>query len=512
MGNKKNSREIGQMLKKRYVLALSIIAFLVILSQGIVQMTIISQQDDSRIVNIAGRQRMLSQRINKTAFGLYVSTEAKDQDRYLKELTASLELWERSHKGLQSGDSELGLPGKNSAEIVGMFNTIEPQHQALVDSAGSIARIAAVPGYDREKLLPDIRVIQANEQTFLKGMDAIVFQYDAESKQKVKLIKYTEGVILLFTLITLTLEAVFIFRPAQKRIEEAVEELEISHDNLEKLFETAPAAMFLIDGQDFSVLKLNHLALEILNVSPEDSLKLDLRAMLELRQGAVKDMMDQLAAGVSIENAEMILNVPGNLSLVVLLSSNLIRYDDRNTILMGLADITRLKEAEEVLKRYATIDEMTGLLNKRSGMLVMANAFERVHGGSGELSLCFVDLDGLKAVNDTYGHEEGDFYLKTIARVIRNNVSSRDTVFRYGGDEIVLILAECDRVQAEAVLVRIQGGLYTAARESGKPYRMHISHGVAVYSEELPQTPEALLARADQIMYENKRIYKQSLE
>ena len=72
---KPKSRQIGRMLRKRYVLALSLFGGLVLFSQGMIQLSIFFQQDDSRIVNIAGRQRMLSQRINKAVFGLHASQE-----------------------------------------------------------------------------------------------------------------------------------------------------------------------------------------------------------------------------------------------------------------------------------------------------------------------------------------------------------------------------------------------------------------------------------------------------
>lgn len=510
MSTNSNSQKIGKMLQKRYILALSLIAFLVIFSQGMIQYTIMNQQDDSRIVNIAGRQRMLSQRINKAAFGLYISTEATSQKRYLDELTASLALWEKSHKGLQNGDTELGLPGKNSEKVVEMYKTIAVQHQKIVAAATTIKTLAATSNYDRTALLEQINIIQENESSFLKGMDAIVFQYDSESKQKIALIKLTEIIILIFTLFTLTMEILFIFRPAQKQIESSLEEVETNRDNLEKLFETAPSAMFLIDEANFQVTKLNHLAKEILGLSPEELLNVDIKSMLEPSQGNIKELMDRLISGVTIENLEVVLNTSENISLVMLLSSNVIKYDDKRTILMGLADITRLKEAEEVLKRYATVDEMTGLLNKRSGMLVLGNTFDHARKGGTELSVCFMDIDGLKIVNDTLGHEEGDCYIKTISQAIKQSTNSKDAIFRYGGDEIVIILNGCNRKNAETVISRIQNNLDKTAAEMAKPYHMHISHGIATLSETTTETPEALLTLADQEMYENKRNYKET--
>lgn len=511
MNNRTNSSKVGKMLKKRYILALSIIACLVLVSQVIIQVAIISQQDDSRVVNLAGRQRMLSQRINKAAFGLYISNDVVNQKRYLEELAFSLDLWTRSHVGLQKGNQELGLPGKNSDAVKRMFQAIDPQHKAIIVAAGEIQKLAASPAYDKQALLEKIKTIQDNEADFLKGMDAIVFQYDAESKEKIKKIKMIEIALLIVTFFTLSLEILYIFRPAQKQIERSIEEIEANKDTMNKIFETAPNAMLLIDEADFRIKKLNHLAQDILKISNEEMRSVDFKSMLGVNAGSNKEIIEQIFSGESVENLELILSTKENTSLVMLLSSNIIKYEEKSTIIMGLADITKLKAAEEVLRRYATIDEMTGLLNKRSGMLVLDNLFSHSKLHQNELSICFMDLDGLKFVNDNYGHEEGDFYIKTVASAISSSVNSQDSVFRYGGDEIVLILNNCARELGEKIAQRIDKNLKQASVEAGKPYKMHLSVGIAVLSEQEVETSEGLLSIADRAMYENKRKYKQSL-
>lgn len=506
----KNSIEIVHMLRKKYALALSILVFMLLLSQVMIQYTIHSSQDDSRVVNIAGRQRMLSQRINKAAFGLYISMDDEGRARYLNELGTSLELWTQSHQGLQNGDEELGLPGRNSAKIVGMYKEIESQYKTIVDAATDIKRIALNPSYNSENLLPAIRIIEINQAEFLKGMDAIVFQYDLESKQKVTQISIIEIVILLGSLLILTLEVFLIFGPAQKQVKSAMEEVETSNENVENLFKTAPIAMLLIDGLDFSIIKLNHRAQEIFKVSQEDAVNQNFKKVFILKNGNVNELMDRLASESAIENAEVIIDTPDHLSRVVHLSSNLIKYDDKNTILLDIADITRLKDAEKVLKKYATIDDLTGFLNKRSGMLLLRNVFDRVGSEEGNFSVCFMDVDELKVVNDNYGHVEGDFYIKTISKVIRNSVSINDAVFRYGGDEIVLVLEGCDRQSAENVVSRILNNLDMESKKFQKPYKMRISYGIAVYGENPQVTPELLLRGADNEMYKNKRTNKES--
>ena len=505
MDKESNSKKMGRMLKKRYIIALSIIAFLVIFSQVIIQYTIAKQQDDSRVVNISGRQRMLSQRINKDVFGLYISSDTTDQKRYLEELSYSLDLWEKSHNGLQNGDVELGLPGQNSEKITEMFQSINDEYKQIVEAARSIQSLSSIPDYDKQALLSQIHIIQKNETVFLKGMDAIVFQYDEESKRKIAVIKLTEIMILFVTFFTLSMEILFIFRPAQKQIEKSLEEIEIGRDNMEKLFETAPSALVLIDEANFRVMKLNHLAQEVFHSSQEDPSAIDIKNMLELNQGDVSELVKELMSGAAIDNLEVVVDIANQKSLVMLLSSNIIRYDDKRTILLGLSDITKLKEAEEVLKRYATIDEMTGLLNKRSGMLVLSNIFEYARERNEEFCVSFIDLDGLKQVNDVYGHEEGDLYIKTVSQAIRNNINGNDSAFRYGGDEIVLILLNCDFNNAKKMVERIQESMRMRASELAKPYYMHFSYGIVDLSGSLAETPEELLTLADQEMYKDKQ-------
>lgn len=504
VNNDTNSKKVGKMLKRRYIAALSIIAFLVVFSQIIIQYSITRQQDDSRVVNISGRQRMLSQRINKDAFGLYISADKNEQKRYLDELTQSLELWKQSHNGLQQGDTELGLPGNNSKTITEMFRHIDDEYGKIVDATSAIEKIAAIPNYNKEELMPEIRIIQENETEFLKGMDAIVFQYDAESKQKVNIIKVSEITILMITFFTLMMEVLFIFRPAQRQIEKSLEEVEIGRDNMEKLFETAPNAMLLVDENNFNIIKLNHLAKQIIYPSWQEFSQINLRKAFKLKEDEMEKLMEQLSLESGINNLEVIISTEYQRPLIVLLSSNVIKYNDKRTILVGMSDITKLKAAEDVLKRYATIDEMTGLLNKRSGMLVLSNLFDYASKTNEEFCVCFVDIDGLKLINDLYGHEEGDYCIKTIAQQIRRSLNSNDDVFRYGGDEIIILLKNCNLDNANRTLTRIQNSLDNLSYDMNKPYPFKFSYGIASLKEQAADTPEQLLNLADREMYRDK--------
>ena len=102
-------------LRHRYVLALTIIALLIILSQIFIQFTMAKNDDDGRVINISGRQRMLSQKIAKLGRQILDAPTAGERASLAAALEASATLWGKSHDGLLDGDAELGLYGHNSA-------------------------------------------------------------------------------------------------------------------------------------------------------------------------------------------------------------------------------------------------------------------------------------------------------------------------------------------------------------------------------------------------------------
>jgi signal transduction histidine kinase/DNA-binding response OmpR family regulator len=201
-----------------YILALGVVALLSVSSQLVVQQSLKQQSSDSRIINLAGRQRMLSQRLTKAALAINSTPSADDRQNRLKELQSVTELWQRSHLGLQRGDAQLGLPGNNSTKVTQMFAGIEPQHQAMLEAAREILRLNPVSDPQRDLILPYLNTILRNEQVFSIGMDKIVFQYDQEAQARVDRMQRLEWLIAAATLFILILEACFVFHPAIRQI------------------------------------------------------------------------------------------------------------------------------------------------------------------------------------------------------------------------------------------------------------------------------------------------------
>lgn len=153
----------------------------------------------------------------------------------------------------------------------------------------------------------------------------------------------------------------------------------------------------------------------------------------------------------------------------------------------------------EYLRRQAAMDSLTGLYNRQYAEETISELMSQ----KTRFSLCFLDLDGLKNVNDQYGHEEGDRYILTVVREIRSVCRSSDSLFRYGGDEFLLLLPGMEAEGAKEKAEAINGRLLSLAEDSSFCYPLSFSYGVAE-GEEYPGCKE-LIQAADQRMYEQKR-------
>jgi two-component system, cell cycle response regulator len=167
-------------------------------------------------------------------------------------------------------------------------------------------------------------------------------------------------------------------------------------------------------------------------------------------------------------------------------------------VIGSVRDITPHKEAEELLRSQAMVDDLTGLYNRR-GFLALAPQCLRMADRNRQASLLmFADLDGLKAINDTLGHAAGDQALRDVATLLRQTFRTADLLARLGGDEFAVLVADTPFASRNTVLERLAAGL-----RAQRP--LSLSLGVAGYDRTRPCSIEDLLARADAAMYEQKR-------
>ncbi|MBL9187041.1 MAG: GGDEF domain-containing response regulator [Opitutaceae bacterium] len=166
----------------------------------------------------------------------------------------------------------------------------------------------------------------------------------------------------------------------------------------------------------------------------------------------------------------------------------------------------KLADTLEALRRLATHDELTGLLNRRELDRVLAEECERDLRFGHEFALIMLDVDHFKAVNDRHGHPAGDAVLREVARRIGAQVRTVDRVARFGGEEFAIVVTESNAATALEIATRICA---MVAREpvvlpSGEKLPVTISAGVAALPRD-SRTDGALIAAADKALYAAKQ-------
>ncbi|WP_249209104.1 diguanylate cyclase domain-containing protein [Magnetospirillum sulfuroxidans] len=169
-----------------------------------------------------------------------------------------------------------------------------------------------------------------------------------------------------------------------------------------------------------------------------------------------------------------------------------------------LRDISERKEAEDRIRRLAHHDTLTGLPNRNLLNDRMNHALARIKRHGGHMAVLYVDLDKFKPINDTLGHEAGDFVLQEVSRRLALCVRSSDTVSRVGGDEFVVVVEEITRLgEAALVAKKILDAMEVPAVFNGHDCKVGASIGVALFPLD-GSTIEEVCKAADLAMYRVK--------
>ena len=159
---------------------------------------------------------------------------------------------------------------------------------------------------------------------------------------------------------------------------------------------------------------------------------------------------------------------------------------------------------QEELGTLALMDELTGLYNRR-GFQALAERQLKLASRSGRAMLMFfMDVDGLKQINDSFGHSEGDEALRRTTDALKKTFRDSDVIARLGGDEFAVMAIEASDRDEGTILARLQTSLQ-AINDAGAQSELSISVGVARFDYRTPESVAKLMARADQAMYEQKR-------
>jgi diguanylate cyclase (GGDEF)-like protein len=166
---------------------------------------------------------------------------------------------------------------------------------------------------------------------------------------------------------------------------------------------------------------------------------------------------------------------------------------------------------EEELLSLSMTDPLTGLHNRRGFISLAEQQLKLSNRNKRGMQLYFADLDGLKWINDTLGHEEGDKALIEAATVFKETFRTSDIIARLGGDEYAAIAVDINDANSEIFTARLQSLIDTRNHQENRDYRLSISVGCSYYDPENPYSLDELMASADKLMYEQKQNKRASL-
>ncbi len=282
--------------------------------------------------------------------------------------------------------------------------------------------------------------------------------------------------------------------------------LAASEQSLKTIIETEPECVKVMSPEG-TLLQMNSAGLAMLEVESVEQVN---------RAGVLSFVNPEYRGPFEALHQKVLTGASGVLEFTVTGRQGRVRWLDTHAaplrdsegritaVLSVTRDITQLKQQQQRLQQLAHYDSLTGLPNRALLAERMTQAVAHAHRHHSGFALCYLDLDGFKAINDALGHEAGDQVLRVVAGRLVTTLREVDTVARLGGDELVLLLRDIDtREQVEQTLARILEQI--AARITLQERDCHVSAsiGIALYPDD-GQDPETLLRHADHAMYAAK--------
>lgn len=294
--------------------------------------------------------------------------------------------------------------------------------------------------------------------------------------------------------------------------------LKLSEENLNILIETLPAFIAFLDGSGkWLITNKTLLYLFGLNdIKYQGKNKDELKKYVKVDKNIFDEYFD-ISEPVNMEKiVDKEISITTSTKEERILDVKKIPLFEKSGKVRGIIiagwDITDRKKYEEELHLYATTDAMTGVLNRRTGLEILEQQIKISKRRPMKFTICYVDINNLKYVNDNFGHIDGDFMILKVVETIKANLREADIVCRLGGDEFMIIFIDCNENQARAIMERISKALDDYNKKKEKPYPITISKGFAEYMPGEEINAEELIALADIEMYRDKQVMKKMLE
>jgi diguanylate cyclase (GGDEF)-like protein/PAS domain S-box-containing protein len=290
------------------------------------------------------------------------------------------------------------------------------------------------------------------------------------------------------------------------RVEQA---LRRSGENLRIVLGAAPVALVLTRLHDQNVVLANERCAALFDVPLEEVVGQRTSDYYVTREER-DEIIGRLEKTGQLDSVLVRLKKRDGRAFWAEISARIVELDGQRCSLVGIHDVTAQKNLEQQLRELATLDFLTGAANRRHFVEVAQRERERSRRSGAALSLCMLDADHFKNVNDHYGHVAGDHVLTALARAVTSVLRKSDVLGRLGGEEFAVLLPDTDLTGAMTVAERMRAAVEAARVPGGEPneqgertdIRVTVSLGVAELRGDEPF--DSLLKRADRALYAAK--------
>ena len=277
----------------------------------------------------------------------------------------------------------------------------------------------------------------------------------------------------------------------------------------QKIFEFSNDGIFILSIDENRIIEVNPAVTKMLGFSREELLKMNISDIHPRGMDLLKKYTDQVITKGAGWTNELTFKTKNDKLVLTEVSSSKIIIDNQNYFISMVRDISFRKQIEAQLRLFSFTDGLTGVANRRKLDEYTNIEWRRAIRYELPISVIMIDIDYFKLYNDTYGHQQGDICLKTVASVIQKSlIRPGDFCARYGGEEFIVLLPDTDEKGSLHIANKIDSNLANEKIEHCKSdinAFVTVSMGLASTVPTLKTTSSQLISKADQALYQAKR-------
>lgn len=485
----------------RLIISFFILVSLISLKQFVVHYQVVQEENTSHMINIAGRQRMLSQKIVKELTFLQQGLSNQTD-----ELEASVMQFEESQRELVAANEEVLVSDREHDLIIHMYEVIEPSFKALVQDVTRYLDEWEQASPNKVVLAEHFASVRAEEVIFLEQMNEIVFTYEEEAQKALQAIQNANLVLFGLILLAVVVLFIFVFLPLLNSSVGSYLQMRRIQQDLIHMLDNMKGILLLVDRTG-KIVFTNEEAAVLLKVGKNEVSGQSIADVIEWLNFDMIEFIQQIERETD-EDIEVLVESRQRKIVPLSLSAVAGHYNNEEIVLLALHDLTKQKNAEALLKKIAIRDELTGLYNRHVLENIIGKEFFQADRYQLPLSVTLLDIDNFKKINDQYGHPTGDAVLRLLAQTLLKNIRTSDYIVRIGGEEILIFLPNTSQAAAQKVAEKLRRIL----EQVEHPNIGQVTASFGVVERQPEEAYLDLYKRVDSVLYQAKQNGKNRVE